>query len=457
MKPATLKARLSLGTLLALPLLLLITGAALDKAVRDSLLAAEQVRLERYFYLLFSIAEMRGAELQLPTTLIEPDLEQPSSGLAAYVFRADGSLLWRSASSVLNESLPELGEFGPYPRPGKMQIQQRTHQTSKAFYASFDVLWETDSGATLPFRFALVHTGESYYSALKAFRSTMVHWLLAALVVMVVLQIGLLGWALRPLRALAQSLSKMQSGETRTLTGHYPKEIQRVVDRLNRVLQSEARLRKRYRNSLGDLAHSLKTPLAVLHNAKAPQGAEDYARQIREQVERMDQVVKYQLQRAVNEHSQGSQTQVSVISVCERLGKSLNKIYRDKGVSLALDIDKNVRFVGDEQDLMEIVGNLLDNAFKYGHSQVTVSARVSGSNLLINVDDDGDGIAESLRASSVERGQRLDTSKPGQGIGLAICADIAAGYHGGLEIARSPMGGARFNLTLPGAVARSES
>ncbi len=452
MKPATLKARLSLGTLLALPLLLLITGAALEKAVRNSLIAAEQVRLERYFYLLFSVAEMRGAELELPSTLIEPDLEQPSSGLAAFVYRADGSLVWRSGSSVLNENLPALGDFGPYPRPGQMQISQRRHQSSQAFFASFDVLWETASGATLPFRFALVHTGESYYSALSAFRTTMIRWLLAALVVMILLQIGLLSWALRPLRTLAQSLSKMQSGETRTLTGRYPHEIQRVVDRLNRVLQSEARLRKRYRNSLGDLAHSLKTPLAVLHNANAPPGAEDYARQIREQVERMDQVVKYQLQRAVSEHSQGSQTQVSVINVCERLGKSLQKIYRDKGISLALDIDKHTRFVGDEQDLMEIMGNLLDNAFKYGHSQVTVSAKVKDAKLLINVDDDGDGIAESLRASSVERGQRLDTSKPGQGIGLAICADIAAGYHGGLEIARSPMGGARFNVTLPGAL-----
>ncbi|WP_020208085.1 ATP-binding protein [Gilvimarinus chinensis] len=453
MKPSTLKARLGFGTLLALLLLLLLTGFALDKAVRSSLLAAEQVRLERYFYLLFSLAEMSGEQLQLPESLLEPDLEQPTSGLAAYVFRTDGSQVWRSASSMLTEEPPQYQDFGHHHHPGQMQIQQHRGPTKRAFYADYDILWETDTGTVIPYRFALVHSGESFYSALGAFRTTMGKWLLLAVTAMAIFYASLLAWALRPLRTLANSLSKMQSGETNLLIGSYPKEIQRVVDRLNQVLESEVRLRKRYRNSLGDLAHSLKTPLAVLQNATPPPEAKDYARQIQEQVERMDQVVKYQLQRAVSEQSSGSKKQIPLLKTCERLGQSLRKIYRDKGISLALDISPTLLFVGDEQDLLEIMGNLLDNDFKYGHSHVTVSAHINANYIHINVDDDGDGIAESLNANPVERGQRLDTSKPGQGIGLAICADIAAGYQGGLKISRSPLGGARFTVRLPGAEA----
>ncbi|UTF59789.1 ATP-binding protein [Gilvimarinus sp. DA14] len=451
MKPSTLKARLWFGTLLALLLLLLLAGLALDRAVRSSLFAAEQVRLERYFYLLFSLAEMQGEHLQLPDSLLEPDLEQPTSGLAAYVFRTDGSQVWRSASGLLSEHPPQYRDFGSHHHPGQMRIQRKRGPNERAFYADYDVLWETDSGAVIPYRFALVHSGESFYSALGAFRAAMAKWLLLAVTAMAAFYAGLLAWALRPLRTLANALSKMQSGETSLLTGQYPREIQRVVDRLNQVLESEASLRKRYRNSLGDLAHSLKTPLAVLQNATPPPEAKDYARNVQEQVERMDQVVKYQLQRAVSEQSSGSKKQVPLLKACDRLGQSLQKIYRDKGINLALDINPALTFVGDEQDLLEILGNLLDNGFKYGHSQVTVSAQLNEAQLQINVDDDGDGIAESLNANPVERGQRLDTSKPGQGIGLAICADIAAGYHGGLKISRSPLGGARFTVRLPGA------
>lgn len=456
MKLGTLKTRLLSSSMLIMILVLLITGAALDKAFQSSLLAAETVRLERYFYLLFSLAELENGQLQLPDAMIEPDLEQTTSGVAGFVFRGDGQQLWRSASSALMNDTPGYQSFSELWQPGELIVQRASAGDTPPFLAHFDVLWETEAGVTIPYRFALVHAGESYYSALAAFRTQLGRGLLIAAGALLLLQGLIIGWALKPLRQLARALERMRSGETSHLTGHYPGEIQQVVNSLNRVLESESRLRRRYRNSLGDLAHSLKTPLAVLKSARAPQSAEAYSQQVNEQVERMDQVVKYQLQRAVSEQNSGSKSQVPVAQTLERLGQSLKKIYRDKGISLAIDVDETLMFVGDEQDFLEIFGNLLDNGFKYGNHQVTVSAQLQGEQLHINVDDDGGGIAESLRSSSLERGQRLDTSKPGQGIGLAICADIAAGYQGQLKISRSALGGARFSVKLPGTQRRGD-
>lgn len=450
MAQTTLKARLLIGSLIVLPLVLLLAGLAQDKAFRSSLTAAEQVRLERYFYLLFSLAEMDGDHLSLPDVLIEPDLEQTNSGVYAYVYDQAGELIWQSNSSRLVEPVPDAGAFGAQTSPGELVIAHRPSAASDSFYASFDVLWESDLGVTNPYRFALVHSAESYYSALKAFRQQQWRGLLLATASVIFVQTILLAWALRPLRHLARALGRMHSGETALLTGQYPAEVQEVVDRLNHVLDSESRLRKRYRNSLSDLAHSLKTPLAVLKSAPIPKGASDYGRQVQEQIERMDQVVKYQLQRAANQHGSGSRSRVLLAEAAERIISSLKKIYRDKNINFTVDVSPTLAFVGDEQDLLEILGNLLDNASKYGKGQVTLSAQLHAEQLQITVDDDGDGIAETLRDNSLERGQRLDTSKPGQGIGLAICADIAAGYRGQLKISRSPLGGARFTVRLPG-------
>lgn len=455
MTPTSLKLRLLIGSMLALPLVLLGAGIAQDKAFRSSLIAAEQVRLERYFYLLFSLAETTDEELLLPDVLIEPDLELSSSGVHAYVYDASGNTLWRSGSSRLVEEPPSREQFGHLSIPGSLILTHLPSHAEDAFYASFDVLWESDSGVTNPYRFALVHSGESYYSALNSFREQLWQGLAISALAILAIQGLLLAWALRPLTLLAEALQRMHKGQTSHLTGRYPGEVQQVVNSLNRVLESESLLRQRYRDRLSDLAHSLKTPLAVLKSAVPPENASDYARQVNEQLERMDQVVKYQLQRATNQQGSGTRSRISLFDAAERIGQSLKKIYRDKNVIFSIDVDSKLAFVGDEQDLLEILGNLLDNAFKYGRNQVTISALLAADQLQITVDDNGDGIAETLKDNSLERGKRLDTSKPGQGIGLAICADIAAGYHGQLKISRSPLGGARFTVKLPGCEVQS--
>jgi len=448
---ATLKARLLIGSLLVLPVVLAAAGIAFDRAYRHSLVAAEQVRLERYFYLLFSLAELShtpaGALLQLPDTLIEPDLEQNTSGIAAFVYDRQHRLVWRSNSSRLLSPAPSFADFSPQWQPGHMHFQRAKVGREDYFFAQFDTLWEDDKGATHPFRFALLHDTESVQLTLATYRTQLWQGLSLVALALLASQVLLTGWALAPLARLAQSLGLMRSGASQTLVGDYPHEIQQVVDRLNQVLARETQLRARYRNQVNDLAHSLKTPLAVL---KATSGKENSQQYVNEQVDRMEKVVRYQLQKAVSEHA-GNGTQIPLRHTLERLADSLKKIYRDKGLHINLDVPEDIAFVGDEEDLMELAGNLLDNACKYGDGTVTVTARLAEQLLTMQVDDNGPGINKTLRNSSMERGQRLDTALPGQGIGLAVCADIACNYGGKLTIGQSPLGGARFELALPGA------
>jgi two-component system sensor histidine kinase PhoQ len=454
---ATLKARLLIGSLLVLPVVLIIAGVALDRAYRNSLEAAEQVRLERYFYLLFSLAELsptpNGVHLELPETLIEPDLEQNTSGIAAFVYNTHSDLVWRSNSSRLLSPAPGFADFSSQWRPGQMHFRRSKIGTDHYFFAQFDTLWEDDRGITHPFRFAILHDTDSFRLALAAYRTQLWQGLGLVALALLATQVLLTGWALAPLARLAQSLGLMRSGASQTLIGHYPREIQQVVDRLNEVLSRETQLRARYRNRVNDLAHSLKTPLAVL---KATSDREDYQQHVNQQVERMEKVVRYQLQKAVSEHA-GSGSQIPLRLTLERLADSLKKIYRDKGLSINLDVPADIAFIGDEEDLMELAGNLLDNACKYGDGTVTVTAHLSDQLLTMQVDDNGPGITDTMRNSSMERGKRLDTAMPGQGIGLAVCADIACNYGGKLTIGHSPLGGARFELALPGATLASPS
>lgn len=448
----TLKGRLLLVSLLVLPLVLVAAGLTLDRAYQASLVAAEKSRLERYFYLLFSIAEIpaEGEGLRLPAHTAEPDFENTSSGILGFVFSAGGEIIWRSNSAALLPEVPAQEDFAKGFTPGQLDFHQRVFAGNDYFFAHYDTLWQMPDGRDIPFRFALMHNLSEYRQSLGAWRQQL-WWGLAALTLgLLLLQVILLYWALRPLGRLAQALRDMRAGASSSLTGHYPAEIQQVADSLNAVLEREAGLRKRYRESLGNLAHSLKTPLAVLQSAIHKSPPDTFRHQAEEQLERINQVVSYQLQRAVSDHQSGSRQRTSLLACLERLRHSLDKIYAEKNIKLALDVDADVAFAGDEQDILELMGNLLDNAYKYGETQVWVSAELENDWLHITVDDDGPGIAETARETSFARGQRLDTSKPGQGIGLAVCADITASYKGKLRITRSPLKGARFILALPG-------
>ena len=448
--------RLLLASALLLPLALGSSGLVLIKAFENSLLEAQQARLRGHIFLLFSAAELtedsgadQTASIQMPSALMEPDFEQLNSGLYAYIYDQEGELVWHSNSAEL---VPAPGHdlLAAGRKPGELIQQQLPLNGEILFSAHYDVIWEDRQGSDHPFRFAVLRERDDFKASLSAYRHQAWRWLGAAALALLLTQAAILRWGLKPLERLTRALEAMQAGKTRNLSGAHPRELQRLVDSLNQVLEREDGLRQGYRNSLGNLAHSLKTPLAVLQ-ARVNDKVKDPAlkTELQEQLARMNQVISYQLQRPLARRQQGLRQKVPVKQSLDRLLKSLDKVYADKGVMWELEADDSLSFSGDPQDLLEVLGNLLDNAFKYSRGRLRITATQTEQHLMLWIEDNGPGIAPDQRKLLGQRGLRLDSRQAGQGIGLAVTMDIIASYGGRLDIGESDLGGAAFRVELP--------
>lgn len=450
---ASLSGRLLLASALLLPAFLGLTGTLLDRAFQRSLETAIEERLQGHIYLLISIAELEesDAQLRMPELLMEPDFERLDSGLYGLIYSGDGELVWSSQSAQLQQP-PPFEAYAEQLSPGRLQVDTRRFDETPHWQAHYDLLWQDDKGAEHPFRFTVLRDQSAYRAELSAYRHQLWRWLGAVTLLLLLVQSLLLHWGLRPVRRLAMQLKAMQTGTNAYVGGEHAKELQPVVDNLNQVLAREQALRQRYRDSLSNLAHSLKTPLAVLRGRVRGQIENPELEQtLDEQLARMDQVVGYQLQRAVSDRQQGLRQRCPLAPAVERLTNALEKVYRDKRVDFRASVAPELEFPGDEQDLLELLGNLLENAFKYCHRRVRLTAYKEAQSLIIEITDDGPGIPVPERARVLQRGQRLDSLQSGQGIGLAVAADILESYGGKLQIKQDEdeMGGARFCLRLP--------
>lgn len=444
-KTTALSSRLLLASALLLPLFLGLSAYLLDVAFQRSLLAAEKERLNTHIYLLLAAAELQETHIQMPDTLIEPRFDQLESGLYGFIFDASGAEVWRSTSAEL---LPATPADANRIIPGQASFNEWRLDKQDFFQFNYDVSWESDDATEQLFRFVVVYSQNSYQGQLLSYRKRL-WWLSFFMALMLLLtQVIIMRWGLRPLSKLAGDLQSVERGQTSQLEGNYPKELEPLTNNLNRVLESERKQRKRYRNTMSDLAHSLKTPLAVLRSS-VDKLDEQAAETVNDQVSRMDQIVSHQLQRAVFHSHQPAAQKVAVATVVERLADALKKVYVEKSIHFSMHSDDDYYFNGAEADLMEILGNVIENAFKYGEKKVQVTANNNSKELQICVADDGPGISESLHKQLLRRGARADTAIPGHGIGLAIVVDILSSYRGSLNATPSKWGGTEFRITIP--------
>lgn len=435
----SLKARAGLATMAVVALFAVLTAGALERAFHDSAEAARAERLNAQLFLLMGAVEISAAgEIRLPERLPEPRLEAPDSGLYARVISPLGQSSWVSPSA-LGRGLP-----GAQPGAGLRQVEW---EGTEYFSTSLAVDWEVPTG-TVPLIFQVVEDRSGFAEELARFRRSLWGWLATAAAGLLLVQAVALRWGLRPLRTVETELRAIERGERDAIEGRYPDELARLTDNLNTLLRHERAQQARYRDALGDLAHSLKTPLAVLRGSFEA-GAGEHPDQAVEQLERMDRIVAYQLQRASTSGRSALAAPVAVRPLIERLLRSLDKVYRDKGIEASLRGEAAAAFRGSEDDLMELLGNLLDNAYKFASRQVRVSASVRDGELDLLIEDDGPGIPEAEVPTILSRGGRLDEAVPGQGIGLAVVGDIVRAYDGRLEIERSDWGGARLRCRLP--------
>ncbi|TGD74830.1 hypothetical protein E4634_06435 [Mangrovimicrobium sediminis] len=439
--PRSLNGRLVLASLLLFPLFLGTSSLFLGGSHRRSLEAAEEQRLQLHVMTLLAQAEYDGA-ITLPQRLIEARYGRSNSGLYAVITAADGTPLWQSPSAA---TLPD--DSGRNTTPGLQPGEHVFQRRGDLYTLSWQVLWETDSNSAVPLQFTVMESAEALDAEIAVYRRALALWLGGSAALLVVLQAAILAWGLRPLRSLASRIAAIETGGAEHLEGNYPREIQALTDNLNTLLRGERQRRERVRNTLADLAHSLKTPLAVVRGADKQ--ADDYPQLVEEQVERMQQIVSYQLQRA----SGGSHKllqRIPVQPLLIRLRDTLAKVYADRELQLELVCDDERDFRGDERDFLEVAGNVLDNACKHARTRVRVSACGDTSGALeLVVEDDGTGIPGAAREAIVQRGTRLDQRSPGQGLGLAVAADIVESYGGKLEIGEAALGGAQVRIYFP--------
>ena len=263
-------------------------------------------------------------------------------------------------------------------------------------------------------------------------------------------------FGLRPLRVIQQGLAAIRRGEAERISGDFPPDVAPLAAEVNLLLESNRAVVERARTQVGNLAHALKTPLSVIVN-EADSNSPNLVDKVREQAGVMRRQVSFYLDRAraaARAGAAGSATEVK--PVVEQLIRTFEKIYRDRDIAFAVDAPDGLRFRGESQDLTDLIGNLLDNAGKWAHTRIAVHAEPEPPSEIVgrryftaSIDDDGPGLDEDERSAALERGRRLDESRPGSGLGLSIVVDLAAAYGGSLRLEPSPLGGLRATLRLP--------
>ena len=304
-----------------------------------------------------------------------------------------------------------------------------------------------------PYSYAVAGDAAEIDKDLAGFRTMLIAALGVLGLGLVVATLFQVRFGLSPLRAIRHNLAAIRSGEAERLEGELPTEIQPLQQELNALIQSNREIVERARTHVGNLAHALKTPLSVITN-EARKKDDPLASKVVEQAELMRTQITHHLDRArVAARAGAIGDTTDVDGVLKGLKRALDRIYESRALQLTVESSPGLKFQGEKQDFEEMVGNLLDNACKWAKSQVWVSAaRCDGAgNFEVLVDDDGPGLTGPDRAKAVKRGQRLDETKPGSGLGLSIVAELAHLYKGRFELEPSPQGGLRARLNLPAA------
>ena len=445
----SMQGRLTLASVLVLPLICGFLAWTLDRAFTASLLASQKNQMISQVYALIAAAELDQGSLWLPEYVTDDRLNQLSSEIYALVLDEDRKeLIWQSLSTQM--SLSDLG-FNNDLVVGKPVFETIAYDDEVLFVLRYLLEWE-DGPRILPFQFVVLETQAAYLQALSGYRNTLWFWLGVVAFSLVLLQLVILKWGFRPLTSLSNNLEQIQRGEATSLEGEHPLEFQEMTQSINLLIEHEAHQRERYRHTLADLAHSIKNPSAIIASALTSAKRErdgnalPWLSDIEEQNERIDQILSYQLTRAVGGVSAPFSKAIAVNPLCEKICSAMKKVYYDKAMELSLDLEGEVTFRGDEGDLMELLGNLIDNAFKYGNQKVYIRALNEDNTLKLKIEDDGPGMSAHERENLIRRGQRADTSIPGQGIGLAVVNDIVESYAGKMTLTESGLGGLCVSL-----------
>lgn len=444
MRAGSLQRRLLLAALAwiaaALAAAAFVLGGLFREHVEAELAARMQGHLEE---LIAALVRAEGGAVSLDRELSEPLFRQPYGGFYWIVQRDDKVLLRSRSLWDYTLTLPSGAAAS-----GVRRIEAEGPRGQPLVLWSRSVQLPGDAAALRVAAGADVSRLDAMTRSFARTLTVSLAVVAAALMAAAVLQIRL---GLAPLGRLHKALLALRTGRARRVEGHFPSEVQPLIDDLHELLDENTAIVERARTQTGNLAHALKTPLAVITNASAqlpgPEG-----RLIRDQATRMARQVELQLMRAraaatARQRGPGS----PVRFVVDDLQRALERLYRERGLEFAVEQEGAPVFVGEQQDLHEMLGNLLDNAAKWARRRVQVSLSAPSHRIVCEIEDDGPGIAPAERALVLQRGRRLDESRPGSGLGLTIVDDLARLHGGSLSLGESRLGGLLVRLELPAA------
>lgn len=436
----SIRARLLTGAALVLVAFIAGAGLAVQRAHADGVRTAHFARLQSTIYLLLAAAELDAAgTLVMPAGFPEPRLSLPGSGLYASILNAGKGEEWRSPSTV--------GTNPPFQRgavTGRWAYDTVEGTGGTFLAATYGVKWAGRS-VEAPLVLSVLEDTAGLAAETGAFARTLWSWLGGAGLLLLLSQTLLLRWGLAPLGRVAHEIRRIENGEQAEVQGRYPAEIAALTDNLNTLIRQERVRQTRYREALSFLAHSLKTPLAVLRTALG-QPAE-LPGITAQQVARMDAIVQHQLGRAGAGGAARFAPPLAIAPVLGRIRDSLAKVYAGKALEFTLECPAQLSWRIDEGDAFEVLGNLLDNAAKWAKRRVGATVWRDAGGLRIRVEDDGSGFSDTQSVLGLH--VRGDEQVPGHGVGLAVVNELVASHEGTLVLSRSAWGGGQADITLP--------
>ena len=451
--------RYSLGTRLFFSaavccvLILVLAGVGLTTFYRRSAERGFDERLSVYIkQLVADLAAPPETERQTIGDLGEPRFDLPLTGWYWQITRLDGDRPnVRASRSLVGGQLPKLLDQPIAPNSRGLRESYVSGPDDRLLRI---LEREIDVGEDGRFTVAVAAPADEIEGDIRDFRFALAMTFLLLGIALVASTLVQVRFGLRPLVRLRSAVGAVRTGENPRIVGQYPPDLAPLASELNQLIDANHEILDRARTQVGNLAHALKTPLSVMMNEADTSGDGQLSQTVRAQAAIMRDQVQYYLDRARAAALSGALGGVTEIAPSlDALLRTFTKISQGKGISGSHTIAPGLRFRGEKQDLEEMLGNLLDNAFKWASSTVEVSLAVEKApdteRIALLIDDDGPGLPEGAMAEVLKRGRRLDETTPGSGLGLSIVVDIAKLYGGGLTLHRSPLGGLRARLELP--------
>ena len=456
----SLRLRLFGGTALWIALALGLTTIALDGLFKDQATRQFEQQLQSYLHQIVVAFDVdaQGNPL-MQTAGADPRFNRPESGLYWQINDQSGNVLLKSRSlwdtklNVANDTL----------KSGEIHFHELIGPASHTLIvAEQNVLLEGPESKQ--FRVIVGSDIHALTQAIQTWQHSL--WLFVGILFLslLVAASAQVAFGLLPLGQLQRSLQALRKGDGNRITGRFPTELKPLIEDFNAVIEANEKIIERARNQAGDLAHSIKTPLSVMSNAlQAEQSRSQHdpalVASLQEQLQQLQQQVQWRLKRARVAANVGvPHARTPIKSTIEQLTRVMQKVHAEKSIQVAIgDMPADLYFAGEVQDLQEIIGNLLDNAYKWATRQILVNARYAYEKLQLTIQDDGPGcqdLTESTRPP--HRGQRADESIPGSGLGLSIVRDLVGLYDGELLFQVGNPKGLRITLTLPGGLRESE-